>query len=79
MQDCFRLHPEIYGGEIDEDDVDKQLDEHIEGEKSAESEREETQREVKEELDARVGDIKAPQQWHDTTEKNGEVTKDEKK
>ncbi|EEP81519.1 coiled-coil-helix-coiled-coil-helix domain-containing protein 4 [Uncinocarpus reesii 1704] len=29
MQDCFRLHPEIYGSELDEDEVDEQLKEHI--------------------------------------------------
>ena len=27
MQDCFRLHPDIYGSEIDEDEMDEQLDE----------------------------------------------------
>jgi intermembrane space import and assembly protein 40 len=27
MQDCFRLYPEIYGSEIDEDEMDEQLDE----------------------------------------------------
>ncbi|PGH23455.1 hypothetical protein AJ80_02408 [Polytolypa hystricis UAMH7299] len=29
MQDCFRLHPEIYGSELDEEEVDAQLNEHI--------------------------------------------------
>ncbi|KAK2752132.1 Oxidoreductase [Onygenales sp. PD_40] len=29
MQDCFRLHPEIYGSELDEQEVDAQLEEHI--------------------------------------------------
>lgn len=85
MQDCFRLHPEIYGGEIDEDDVDRQLDEHIEGEKSSEgaveseTAREKTSREINEQLDAKSGDIRAPENWHDATAKNGEVAKDEKK
>ncbi|KAK2874993.1 hypothetical protein FQN49_001874 [Arthroderma sp. PD_2] len=36
MQDCFRQHPEIYGNEIDDDEVDAQLDEHIASEKEAE-------------------------------------------
>lgn len=29
MQDCFRLHPDVYGSEIDEDDVDERLQEHV--------------------------------------------------
>ncbi|KAK2802647.1 hypothetical protein FQN50_007255 [Emmonsiellopsis sp. PD_5] len=29
MQDCFRLHPEIYGSELDEQEVDAQLEDHI--------------------------------------------------
>lgn len=29
MQDCFRLHPEIYGSELDEEEVDEQLTEQI--------------------------------------------------
>lgn len=29
MQDCFRLHPEHYGSELQEDDVDEQLTEQI--------------------------------------------------
>ncbi|KAI1918117.1 Oxidoreductase [Ophidiomyces ophidiicola] len=29
MQDCFKLHPEIYGSELDEDEVDQELQEHI--------------------------------------------------
>ena len=29
MQECFRLHPDIYGSELDEDEVDEQLKEHI--------------------------------------------------
>ncbi|EFQ99352.1 mitochondrial intermembrane space import and assembly protein 40 [Nannizzia gypsea CBS 118893] len=36
MQDCFRQHPDIYGNEIDDDEVDAQLDEHIASEKQAE-------------------------------------------
>lgn len=35
MQDCFRLHPDIYGGELDEDEVDQQLKEHIAAEDAA--------------------------------------------
>ena len=35
MQDCFRLHPDIYGGELDEDEVDEQLKEHIAAEDAA--------------------------------------------
>lgn len=27
MQDCFRLHPDIYGSEINEDELDEQLEE----------------------------------------------------
>lgn len=27
MQDCFRQHPDIYGSEIDEDELDEQLEE----------------------------------------------------
>jgi hypothetical protein len=29
MQDCFRLHPEVYGSELQEDEVDEQLTEQI--------------------------------------------------
>jgi hypothetical protein len=29
MQDCFRLHPEIYGSELDEEEVDEQLTDQI--------------------------------------------------
>lgn len=29
MQDCFRLHPEIYGSELDDEEVDEQLTEQI--------------------------------------------------
>ncbi|KAL1954065.1 hypothetical protein VTO42DRAFT_1799 [Malbranchea cinnamomea] len=29
MQDCFRLHPDVYGSELDEEEVDQQLEEHI--------------------------------------------------
>jgi intermembrane space import and assembly protein 40 len=29
MQDCFRKHPDIYGSELEEDEVDDQLEEHI--------------------------------------------------
>jgi mitochondrial intermembrane space import and assembly protein 40 len=29
MQDCFRQHPDIYGSELDEDEVDAQLEDHI--------------------------------------------------
>lgn len=29
MQDCFRLHPDIYGSELQEDEVDEQLTEQI--------------------------------------------------
>ena len=29
MQDCFRKHPDIYGSELEEDEVDAQLEEHI--------------------------------------------------
>ncbi|EED15636.1 mitochondrial intermembrane space protein Mia40 [Talaromyces stipitatus ATCC 10500] len=29
MQDCFRLHPEVYGSELQEDEVDEQLAEQI--------------------------------------------------
>lgn len=36
MQDCFRQHPDIYGNELDDDEVDAQLDEHIASEKQAE-------------------------------------------
>ncbi|KAM5464311.1 Oxidoreductase [Microsporum audouinii] len=36
MQDCFRQHPDIYGNELDDEEVDAQLDEHIASEKEAE-------------------------------------------
>ena len=26
MQDCFRLHPDIYGAEINDDELDEQLE-----------------------------------------------------
>lgn len=29
MQDCFRQHPDVYGSELEEDEVDEQLQEHI--------------------------------------------------
>jgi len=29
MQDCFRKHPDIYGSELEEDEVDSQLEEQI--------------------------------------------------
>lgn len=29
MQDCFRLHPDVYGSELQEDEVDEQLTEQI--------------------------------------------------
>ncbi|KAH8705900.1 hypothetical protein BGW36DRAFT_368356 [Talaromyces proteolyticus] len=29
MQDCFRLHPDVYGAELEEDEVDEQLTEQI--------------------------------------------------
>ena len=29
MQDCFRQHPDIYGTELDEEEVDEQLKEQI--------------------------------------------------
>jgi len=29
MQDCFRLHPEVYGSELQDDEVDEQLTEQI--------------------------------------------------
>jgi len=37
MQDCFRLHPDIYGSELEEDDIDAQLDEHIASEVASEA------------------------------------------
>lgn len=37
MQDCFRLHPEIYGSELDEDEVDEQLKDHIAAEDAKKS------------------------------------------
>ncbi|KAF3482790.1 uncharacterized protein GIQ15_02114 [Arthroderma uncinatum] len=36
MQDCFRQHPEIYGNELDDEEVDAQLEEHIASEREAE-------------------------------------------
>ncbi|KAK2734962.1 Oxidoreductase [Myotisia sp. PD_48] len=36
MQDCFRQHPEIYGAELDDEEIDAQLDDHIASEKAAE-------------------------------------------
>lgn len=27
MQDCFRLHPDIYGSEINDEEMDEQLEE----------------------------------------------------
>lgn len=29
MQDCFRQHPEIYGSELEEEEVDRQLEEEV--------------------------------------------------
>jgi len=29
MQDCFRQHPDVYGSELEEDEVDEQLTEQI--------------------------------------------------
>ncbi|OXV11786.1 hypothetical protein Egran_00454 [Elaphomyces granulatus] len=29
MQDCFRKHPDIYGSELEEDEIDAQLEEQI--------------------------------------------------
>jgi hypothetical protein len=29
MQDCFRLHPDVYGSELEEEEVDEQLQEQI--------------------------------------------------
>jgi len=37
MQDCFRLHPDIYGSELEEDEIDAQLDEHIASEVASEA------------------------------------------
>ncbi|WEW57148.1 Oxidoreductase [Emydomyces testavorans] len=37
MQDCFRLHPDIYGSELEEEEVDEQLKEHIAAEDAKKS------------------------------------------
>ncbi|EER25402.1 CHCH domain containing protein [Coccidioides posadasii C735 delta SOWgp] len=37
MQDCFRLHPDVYGSELEEDEVDEQLKEHIAAEEAQKS------------------------------------------
>lgn len=29
MQDCFRKHPDIYGSELEDDEIDAQLEEQI--------------------------------------------------
>ncbi|KAL1964420.1 hypothetical protein VTN77DRAFT_6978 [Rasamsonia byssochlamydoides] len=44
MQDCFRQHPDVYGSELEEDEVDAQLEEHIAG--TSEDEKASTAREV---------------------------------
>ena len=36
MQDCFRLHPDIYSSELEDDEIDAQLDEHIASEVASE-------------------------------------------
>lgn len=32
MQDCFRLHPDVYGSELDDNEIDDQLTENETGE-----------------------------------------------
>ena len=37
MQDCFRLHPDIYSSELDDDEIDAQLEDHIASEAASEA------------------------------------------
>jgi arylsulfatase A-like enzyme len=97
MQDCFRLHPDVYGSQLDEDELDEQVSKQA-GETEADipAERIEkkdeepaqenkplpdpraVQHEAERELDT-PKTLRAPQPWHDASEKNGEAEKETKK
>lgn len=64
MQDCFRQHPDIYGTELDEEEVDVQLNEQIASDENKSAQPTDAASSPKEESEELV-----PKASHDAREK----------